>query len=272
MTLTTRGNGRGWAERPPNARAWRGRTGRSRQAVAAEQDRAAGGRDRRLVEVETGLFARASVELKLLPNTRRVRAYLRWSDRGRSPSRYLGEVSHATRAENLAEGWNLAWAKGLLASPTTPRGSWATTPAVRSSMRANKCRDTGPERRLRSILHRAGLRYRVSVRPVPSVRRTADVVFPTAMLAVFVDGCFWHGCDAHYRPSRVNADFWSSKIEANRSRDRDTDHRLGSAGWAVIRVWEHDDPAEAAVRIEEEYRRRIASRSTPSPPRPRSIE
>lgn len=239
-----------WAEKPPSTRAWKGRRGRSRQAASLEQDRAAGGPDRRWIDLNDGRQARASVELKLLPKTRRIRAYLRWSDMGRSPTRYLGEVEHATRAENLAEGWRMAWARGILAAPNETTTSWAKSPGVRAIMRANKARDTQPERRLRSILHKRGLRYRVSRRPLSDLRRTADIVFPAARIAVFVDGCYWHGCPDHYRPARVNDRFWQEKIDGNRARDRETDQLLTEAGWHVMRVWEHEDAAEAADRIE----------------------
>lgn len=254
MTPPTAPPERGWAAQLPVGRAWKGRKGRTRQAVAAEQDRAAGGPDRRWVDLGDGRRARASVELKLPPKRRRIRAYLRWSDRGRSPSHYLGEVDQPTRAANLAEGWRMAWVMGLLSTPITPETSWAKTPAVRASMRANKARDTGPERRLRSLLHKAGLRYRVSIRPLSTLRRTADIVFPSAHVAVFVDGCYWHGCSQHYRPARVNDQFWHAKIDGNRARDRETDRLLSGAGWTVIRVWEHEDPADAAQRIVESVR------------------
>lgn len=254
MTLAGTGSDRGWAEKPPDPRAWKGRKGRTRRAMSAEQDRAAGGSDRRLVDLGDGRQARASVELKLLPKTRRIRAYLRWSDQGRSPTRYLGEVEHETRAANLAEGWRLAQSGGLIAPPAAPTTSWAKTAAVRASMQGNKARDTGPERRLRSLLHRAGLRYRVNVRPLSTLRRTADIVFPSARVAVFVDGCYWHGCPQHYRPAHVNDSFWREKIDGNRARDRETDQRLLEAGWDVIRVWEHEDPTDAASRIGREVR------------------
>jgi len=203
-----------------------------------------------LVDLGDGRQARASVELKLLPRTRRIRAYLRWSDKGRSPARYLGEVDHVTRAENLAEGWRLARARGLLAQSDSTANSWATSPAVRRVMRANKSRDTGPERRIRAILHKRGLRYRVNARPLPDLRRTADVVFFARRVAVFVDGCYWHGCPEHYRPARVNDRFWRDKIDANRTRDRQTDQLLAEAGWTVVRIWEHEDPTEAASHVE----------------------
>ncbi|MEU2610636.1 very short patch repair endonuclease [Micromonospora sp. NPDC007271] len=125
---------------------------------------------------------------------------------------------------------------------------------MRAVMRANKARDTGPERRIRSLLHKAGLRYRVNARPLAALRRTADVVFPTARVAVFVDGCYWHGCSEHYRPARANEQFWREKIDRNRARDRETDQLLADAGWTVIRVWEHESPVEAADRIKEVVR------------------
>ncbi|MGC4761393.1 very short patch repair endonuclease [Micromonospora sp. DT46] len=125
---------------------------------------------------------------------------------------------------------------------------------MRAVMRANKARDTGPERRLRSLLHQAGLRYRVNARPLRSLRRTADVVFPGAHVAVFVDGCYWHGCPEHYRPARANDQFWREKIDRNRVRDRETDQLLVDAGWTVIRIWEHEDFTTAANRIQEVVR------------------
>jgi DNA mismatch endonuclease (patch repair protein) len=117
-------------------------------------------------------------------------------------------------------------------------------------MRANKGRDTKPERALRSAVHALGMRYRVGLRPVPQVRRTADIVFTRAKVAVFLDGCFWHGCQEHHRPAKKNSDFWDAKIKGNMTRDADTDARLREAGWRVVRVWEHEPPAVAASRIQ----------------------
>lgn len=240
---------RGWNEQPPADRAWRGRHGRSREALAAEQDRAAGGRDGRYVRLDDERYALASVALKVLPRTRRIQAYLRWSDKGRSPARHLGQVERDTRAANLVAGWELARDKGLVGPRPVPEGSWATSRAVRASMRGNKGRDTKPEKRIRAILHREGLRYRVSQRPVAELRRTADLVFTKARVAVFVDGCFWHGCPEHHRPAARNSEFWSAKIEANRARDEETTRLLVDAGWRVIRIWEHEVPEEAAQRV-----------------------
>lgn len=117
-------------------------------------------------------------------------------------------------------------------------------------MRANRGRDTRPERTLRSAVHALGLRYRVAARPLPDVRRTADLVFPRAKVAVFLDGCFWHGCPDHHRKATgATAEFWTAKIDGNKRRDADTDQRLRDAGWEVIRVWEHEDPEQAASRV-----------------------
>jgi DNA mismatch endonuclease (patch repair protein) len=94
------------------------------------------------------------------------------------------------------------------------------------------------------------------------LRRTADVVFGSAKVAVFVDGCFWHGCPDCYghRTFKTNEQYWSKKVERNQRRDRDTDERLGAAGWTVVRVWEHEDPASAAARIAAAVRSRRSKR------------
>src|SRR5215207_4342941 len=118
----------------------------------------------------------------------------------------------------------------------------ASSEQVARRMRATGRRDTAPEVALRSELHRLGLRYRVDRSPVLGVRRRADVVFGPARVAVFVDGCFWHGCPIHGTWPKKNADFWRDKIETNMRRDTDTDRRLEEAGWLVIRIWEHEDP------------------------------
>lgn len=244
-----------WKETPTPDRAWKRR---SRTSPSREQDRAAGGHHRRLVNLGDGRTALASVALKVYPNTRRIRAVLRWSQDGRSPERYLGEVKQDTRAANLAEGWKRARARGLLAEGEPPAQSWASSPQVRATMRGNRSKNTAPERTLRSLLYQRGLRYRVDAQPIPGLRRRADVVFPRKRLAVFVDGCFWHGCPDHYRPSTKNTAFWERKLTVNRTRDAQTNEKFAAAGWTVIRVWEHEDMAAAAARIEAAVRRRSA--------------
>lgn len=77
-----------------------------------------------------------------------------------------------------------------------------------------------------------------------------DIVFTRLRIAVFVDGCFWHGCPEHGRRTyRRNGHYWEPKITMNRHRDGVQTTALESSGWTVIRVWEHDDPADAAARI-----------------------
>lgn len=117
-------------------------------------------------------------------------------------------------------------------------------------MQGNRSRDTKPELLVRSSLHRRGLRFRVARAPLPGVRRTADVVFTKAKVAVFVDGCYWHGCPEHYRRPRSNQSYWDAKVSRNVSRDREIDQLLKEDGWTVIRVWEHDDPEAVASRVE----------------------
>ena len=120
---------------------------------------------------------------------------------------------------------------------------------ARRRMEAQGQRDTDAELKIRSILHRMGFRYRVDHGPLREVRRKADLAFIGPRVAVFVDGCFWHGCPIHGTWPKANAEFWRTKIEANRRRDADTDQRLQEAGWKVIRIWQHDNPEEATRKI-----------------------
>ncbi|MFF3413417.1 very short patch repair endonuclease [Streptomyces sp. NPDC002698] len=239
--------GRHWKEEVPPEHAYKRRAGAA--APTAEQDKAAGGRNRRWVALDDNRYARASISLRLYRRTRRIRAYLRWSKDGETQERYVCEVAHDWRGANLAEAWRCAWEQGFLVEKPLPENSKASSVAVRANMQANRARDTGPELALRSLLHASGLRYRVDARPIPEIRRRADVVFPRERVAVFVDGCFWHGCPKHSRPAKKNADFWSTKIKGNVERDTETNELLLSAGWTVLRVWEHDDPSTAAENV-----------------------
>lgn len=136
-----------------------------------------------------------------------------------------------------------------------PEGSWASSAAARKRMVSTRSRDTTPELAIRSAVHRRGLRYRVDYRPVEDLRRRADLVFRKAKVAAFVDGCYWHGCPDHWAAPKSNTSYWREKIEGNRARDRDTDQRLRNAGWTVLRIWEHEDPEDAADRIERTVKR-----------------
>lgn len=114
---------------------------------------------------------------------------------------------------------------------------------------------------IRRLLHPMGLRYRIDATPISGLRRRADIVFRPARVAVYVDGCFWHGCPEHgNRPPKTNQWYWPDKIARNRARDADTDERLREAGWQVVRVWEHDDPAEVARRVATAVRARRNAR------------
>lgn len=94
--------------------------------------------------------------------------------------------------------------------------------------------DTGPEMTLRKALWHTGLRYRVHEEVAGT---TPDLVFHGSCVAVFVDGCFWHGCPDHYSAPENNADFWRDKLEKNRERDRRDNRTLREAGWTVLRFW-----------------------------------
>jgi DNA mismatch endonuclease, patch repair protein len=125
----------------------------------------------------------------------------------------------------------------------------ASSPDALRRMQRQRRRDTHPELALRRELHRLGLRYRVDRRVLPGLRRRIDVVFGTAKVAVFVDGCFWHSCPRHATLPRANAEWWTDKLARNVERDRDSDRRLADAGWLPVHVWEHQDMVEAARRI-----------------------
>jgi DNA mismatch endonuclease (patch repair protein) len=246
-----------WRQDRPPDEAWKASAGLSPAARTREQDKAAGGRDVRVLTLPDGDSAIGSIALRVYPKSRRVRAYLRWSSHGKTRERYVGEVTADNRIDNLALAWRIVTERGLRDQSAGPppnrvargRESWASSEAVRAVMKANRGRDTRPELALRSAVHALGLRYRVGTRPLPGLRRTADLVFPRIKVAVFLDGCFWHRCPEHFRPSKVNANFWSAKISTNQERDVDTDRQLSEAGWTVIRVWEHERPREAALRI-----------------------
>lgn len=126
-----------------------------------------------------------------------------------------------------------------------------TSAAATAKGRANRRRDTTPERALRSELHRRGRRFRVDF-PIPAADRRIrpDIVFTGARLVVFVDGCFWHGCPQHGTHPKANAAYWAPKLAENAERDARTNRALEDAGWRVLRIWEHVPPDAAAAEIE----------------------
>lgn len=124
-------------------------------------------------------------------------------------------------------------------------------------MQAIRRRDSAQERHVRSLLHRAGLRFRVD-HPIrlPNLRPIRpDIVFTRRRVAVFLDGCFWHGCPEHgRRPSIQNGHYWRPKIAGNMERDRRHSDALEAAGWKVLRFWEHDEPTAVAREVAEGVR------------------
>ena len=142
--------------------------------------------------------------------------------------------------------------------------SWASTAAVRARMQKQPTRDTAAELAVRRLLHSRGLRYRVDAAPAAGLRRRADLVFGPSRVAVFIDGCFWHGCPEHgSRPTTANPGYWSEKIRKNRDRDLDTDTTLNGLGWLVVRAWEHEDPEAVAQRVAEAVAIRRPSQAAP---------
>lgn len=115
-------------------------------------------------------------------------------------------------------------------------------------MRGNRRRDTKPELAVRRLIHASGLRYRVDFAPIGG-RSRADIVFTRARVAIYIDGCFWHGCPIHATSPKRNSDYWLPKLHRNVERDRETDARLQRAGWTVLRFWEHESPEDVAATI-----------------------
>jgi DNA mismatch endonuclease (patch repair protein) len=131
-------------------------------------------------------------------------------------------------------------------------------------MLATGRRDTPCELAVRAHIHRLGFRYRVDYPPLAQARFRADLVFPRVKVAVFVDGCFWHGCPRHGSWPKANSDWWRAKIEANRTRDAAIATTLRAAGWTVLRVWEHEDAKAAAARVADVLRTKRGG-ATPNP-------
>lgn len=119
-------------------------------------------------------------------------------------------------------------------------------------MQGNRRSGTKPEKAIASELHRQGLRFRRDVYwkdEAAGVRTYIDIAFTAKRVAVFVDGCVWHGCPEHPFATKTNSAYWASKIDRNAARDRRVNAALRNAGWTVLRVWEHEDAPEAADRV-----------------------
>ena len=117
-------------------------------------------------------------------------------------------------------------------------------------MRSNRSADTKPEVQVRSLLHRAGFRFQKNrTVKVGATSIRTDLTFPTERLVVFIDGCFWHGCDKHCRIPHSNREYWTAKIKSNAERDARNTRILASNGWTVLRAWEHAPPYATAVAV-----------------------
>lgn len=133
-------------------------------------------------------------------------------------------------------------------------GRWGEVPELRSRiMRANRRRDTRPERAVRSALHSEGFRFRVDFSIRPSVGRPIrpDVVFTRRRVVLFIDGCYWHGCPRHGTLPATNREYWTAKIAENRARDTRHTDLLEQDGWTVVRAWEHEDAAQVVGRVKQ---------------------
>ena len=128
---------------------------------------------------------------------------------------------------------------------------YPSSEAVTRVMRGNRRSDTRLEVRVRSELHRRGLRFRKQLRVTAAdVRVRADVAFPRQRLAVFLDGCFWHRCPEHGNSPRANSDYWVTKLDRNVERDQRVLEALDAAGWSVLRIWEHVPASMAADQVQ----------------------
>ncbi|MGY1709109.1 very short patch repair endonuclease [Geodermatophilus sp. SYSU D00758] len=110
-------------------------------------------------------------------------------------------------------------------------------------------RDNGPEMAVRRLLWARGLRYRVCFRIPGQRRRTIDIAFVGARLAVYIDGCFWHGCPEHQHMPKANAGWWVQKMAMNQARDAAATAQLQDLGWTVMRFWEHEAPEDVVSAI-----------------------
>lgn len=134
--------------------------------------------------------------------------------------------------------------RGVVPNPEEPIADH-----VRKRMANTRGRDTAPELQVRRALHAQGYRYRVNAKPEKALRYTADLLFPRARVAVFVDGCFWHGCPDHFVLPQSRREFWRGKITGNMARDQVASEALRDAGWTVVRIWEHVPLDEAVARV-----------------------
>jgi DNA mismatch endonuclease, patch repair protein len=166
--------------------------------------------------------------------------------RHRDPEPRHGERSGASSAGLIEEAAEPVDSPASSQPPPRVRPMPAS-PLVSQQMSRMPRQDTKPELLLRRELHSRGLRFRCH----PSLPGRPDLVFTRAKIAVFVDGCFWHGCSEHGTLPKNNRQWWQAKIDGNIQRDRTKDEALITLGWDVLHVWEHESPIAAADRVED---------------------
>ncbi|MFH9618191.1 very short patch repair endonuclease [Streptomyces pratensis] len=137
-----------------------------------------------------------------------------------------------------------------------------SSPGVSARMSRQARRDTAPEVAVRKLLHAAGYRYRLNERVPGMSRRTIDIAFTRAKVAVMIDGCFWHGCPEHATQPKSNAEWWRQKLDRNMARDAETTAHLTAQGWMVLRFWEHQVPVQVADTVAEVVDREKSARRT----------
>lgn len=166
------------------------------------------------------------------------------------------EDARQTEVRSAAMARTVHIARGVVVPYPEPTSTSATKVG-----QANRRTDTKPEIAIRSALHRRGLRFRKD-HPVRSegAKARVDICFARVRVAVFIDGCFWHSCPDHCTAPKSNQDYWVPKLRANVERDLRVTSAFEAAGWAVVRIWEHESVEEAAGRIETivRSRRRVA--------------
>ncbi|MEU8698037.1 very short patch repair endonuclease [Streptomyces sp. NPDC048680] len=139
-----------------------------------------------------------------------------------------------------------------------------SSPGVSARMSRQASRDTAPEVAVRKLLHASGYRYRVNERVPHMPRRTIDIAFTRAKVAVFLDGCFWHGCPEHATQPKSNAEWWRQKLDRNIARDTETTTHLVTKGWTVLRFWEHQPPVQVAAQVAKVVDRKRSAKRTGS--------
>ncbi|MFG3145346.1 DNA cytosine methyltransferase [Streptomyces sp. NPDC048243] len=175
------------------------------------------------------------------------------------------------RAQQIGNATPVALATRILAAvlgrdqlahmpPSHESAAAPSSTAVSARMARQSPRDTVSEISARRLLHTAGLRFRTEV-PVPGMpRRRIDIAFSKAKIAVFMDGCFWHGCPEHATQPKANVEWWRTKVEENKARDAELTEHLTDEGWTVLRFWEHESQAHIARQIADCHARRSSTK------------